>query len=86
MNAWHHIVEQTRSNVRQFGDFALHNTQNLMVLPHGKGSIHAQISGFYSSKQPSTNGLTVRKWLSTQSYEAQYQFGIQKLKDFGWQF
>ena len=48
------------------------------------GSIHSKVSGFYSSKQFFTNGQTVRRWLSTQSYDAQYKFGVQKLKDFGW--
>jgi hypothetical protein len=82
--AWHHIVEQTPSNVVKFGAENIHNTNNLMKLPHGKASIHAKISGYYSSKQFFTGGKTVREWLSTQSYEYQYNFGIQKLKEFGW--
>ncbi len=55
-----------------------------MKLPHGAGSIHAKISGHYSSKQLFTNGQTVRQWLSTQSYEAQYNYGTKMLKQFGW--
>lgn len=55
-----------------------------MRLPGGKGSIHAKISGYYSSKQRFTDGMTVREWLSTQSYEDQYSFGINKLIEFGW--
>lgn len=82
--AWHHIVEQTSGNVSRFGAEAIHNTSNLVKLPHGKGSIHNRISGYYSSKQPFTGGLTVREWLSTQTYEQQYQFGIQTMKKFGW--
>ena len=31
-----------------------------------------------------TGGKTVRQWLSTQSYGAQYKFGIKTLKKFGW--
>src|SRR6202012_1478620 len=69
--AWHHIVEQTESNVEKFGAEKIHNTENLITLEHGKGSIHAKVSGYYSSKQPFTNGQTVRKWLSTQSYQQQ---------------
>ena len=57
---------------------------NIIKLPHGKNTIHSKISGFYSSKQPFTNGVTVREWLSTKSYEEQYEFGIETLKMFGW--
>lgn len=31
-----------------------------------------------------TGGKTVRQCLSTQSYDAQYKFGIETLKKFGW--
>ncbi|MEN1785784.1 MAG: RHS repeat-associated core domain-containing protein, partial [Bacteroidota bacterium] len=82
--AWHHIVEQGGNNISRFGARRIHNTKNLIKLPHGKGSIHAKISGFYSSKQPFTKGETVRQWLSTQSYKQQYDFGIKTLKRFGW--
>ena len=82
--AWHHIVEQHASNITKFGAEKIHNTNNLIKLPHGAGSIHNQISGHYSSKQIFTNGQTVRQWLSTQSYQAQYDYGIKMLKQFGW--
>ena len=61
--AWHHIVEQNADNIARFGAEKIHNTKNLIKLPHGKGSVHAGISGYYSSKQKFTNGLTVREWL-----------------------
>jgi RHS repeat-associated protein len=82
--AWHHIVEQGGTNVAKFGAKTIHNTENLIVLDHGKGSIHAQVSGYYSSKQPFTSGQTVRQWLSTQSFQQQYDFGIKILKQHGW--
>ena len=82
--AWHHIVEQTPGNIARFGEQMIHNTNNLIKLPHGAGSIHAKISGYYSSKQKFTNGLTVREWLSTKSFQEQYKFGIEKLKELGW--
>lgn len=44
----------------------------------------ARISGFYSSKQPFTNGLKVRNWLSVKSFQEQYDFGIKIMKQFGW--
>jgi hypothetical protein len=36
--AWHHIVEQTSGNLAKFGNQTIHNTGNLMKLPHGAGS------------------------------------------------
>ena len=74
--AWHHIVEQTPSNIAKFGSERIHNINNLIKLPHGAGSHHALITGFYSSKQAFTNGLTIRQWLSTKSFAEQYEFGI----------
>ncbi|MBN8230096.1 hypothetical protein JYK02_21530 [Corallococcus macrosporus] len=73
---WHHIVEQTPGNVQRFGPQALHNTEN--VVPLDK-RLHMDVSRFYSSilrvlTQSSTQ--TVRQWLSTQSYEAQREFGL----------
>lgn len=82
--AWHHIVEQNPSNISKFGSETIHNTGNLMKLEHGAGSIHSKISGYYSSKQSFTGGQTVRQWLNGQSYQQQYNFGVQKLKDFGY--
>ena len=83
--AWHHIVEQNPSNLAKFGAERIHNTNNLIKLPNGKGSIHAKISGYYSSKQKFTDGLTVRDWLKNKSYEEQYEFGVNILRRFGWQ-
>ena len=82
--AWHHIIEQNADNIAKFGAEKIHNTKNLIKLPHGKGNIHAKVSGYYSSKPRFTNGLTIRDWLKTQSYAEQYKFGIETLKRFGW--
>lgn len=84
--AWHHIVEQTPKNIAKFGANKIHNINNLIKLPHGKGSIHAKISGFYSSKAPFTQGQIVRKWLSSQNFDGQLKFGIDQLKRLGWKF
>jgi hypothetical protein len=77
---WHHIVEQTKGNVAKFGPETLHNTQNVVRLD---AAIHRQVSAYYSRIDWFTGGQTVRQWLSTQSLEAQKQFGLQVLKDFG---
>jgi len=80
--AWHHIVEQNADNIAKFGAEKIHNIKNLIKLDHGAGTIHAKISGYYSSKQPFTGGQTVRKWLSTKSFQEQYDFGVKIIKKF----
>ncbi len=78
---WHHVVEQTSGNVERFGPEAIHNTQNVVAL----GShLHAGVSRLYSSIRVDitrSTTLMVRKWLSTQSYEAQRQFGLQAIEN-----
>ncbi|MFY0562319.1 hypothetical protein ACN28E_00640 [Archangium lansingense] len=73
---WHHIVEQTPGNVKRFGAQAVQNTENITPLDKG---IHTRISSIYSSiRYDITHSytLTVREWLSTQTYEAQREFGL----------
>jgi hypothetical protein len=84
--AWHHIVGQTTSNLQRFGAEAIHNTGNLVRLAHGKGSIHQEITNFYNSVQSDltdSSDITVREWLSTQSFEEQQDFGIRVIRAFG---
>jgi RHS repeat-associated protein len=80
--AWHHIVEQTPSNVERFGAINIHNSENLVKLPHGPGTVHNQISAYYSSKQWFSGEQTVRQWLSSQSFEEQATFGRDILQTF----
>jgi len=77
---WHHVIEQTPGNVTQFGATSIHNTSIIVRLETG---IHRQVSGYYSSLQPFTGGQTVRQWLSSQPFDAQMQFGLDVLKQFG---
>ncbi|WP_147439263.1 hypothetical protein [Corallococcus sp. CA049B] len=73
---WHHIVEQTEGNASRFGPQTLHNSENIVAL--GK-DVHSGVSSLYSSKRPrltNSETLTVRQWLSTQSFEAQREFGL----------
>ncbi len=82
-HAWHHVVEQTPGNIAKFGARAIHSTDNVVRLSHGKGTLHAQLSGYYSSKQWFTGGQTIRKWLSGQSFDEQREFGLETIKAFG---
>jgi hypothetical protein len=79
-NQWHHIVEQSQINKSGFSSTQIQNTNNLIAVDKVS---HAKISGYYSSKQAFTEGKTVRDWLAGQSYEKQFEFGMQKLRDFG---
>jgi hypothetical protein len=80
--AWHHLVEQTPANIAKFGPKMIHNANNVLKLPHGKGTLHARISGLYSSKRHNITGsdtLTVRQWLASKSFEEQMEFGLKAL-------
>lgn len=80
--AWHHIIEQTPSNIQKFGAELIHNSRNIVSLPHGAGQLHNMISAHYSSVQSFTNGMTVRKWLSLQSFEFQLNYGLETLSKY----
>lgn len=78
---WHHIVEQTEGNIERFGPEAIHNTGNVVSLDE---ALHRNVSRLYSQIRRDITGsqtLTVRKWLSTQSLEAQRRFGLQAIEN-----
>ncbi|MBZ4334500.1 hypothetical protein [Corallococcus sp. AS-1-12] len=78
---WHHIVEQTDGNVQRFGPQAVHNTENVIAIDE---AVHQRISAYYSSKDPRISlTQTVRQWLSGQSFQAQRDFGLSTLMDYG---
>ena len=82
--AWHHIVEQNQISRSGFNPQSIHSPNNLVAIESGfRGSIHSQISGYYTSIQPLTGGATVRQWLSGQSYQQQFNFGLQQLGNYG---
>lgn len=82
--AWHHIVEQNQIYNSRFDAKDIHNTKNLISIDSGfSGSIHSKISGHYSSKPKFTGGKTVREWLSGQSFEKQFEYGMDLLKQYG---
>ena len=57
----------------------IQNTDNVVAISK---ETHRAISGYYSSIQPFTNGLTVRNWLAGQSFSAQYEFGLNVIEMF----
>ncbi|WMJ23171.1 hypothetical protein RBG61_00505 [Paludicola sp. MB14-C6] len=80
-NQWHHIVEQSQIQKSGFSNQLIQNTDNLIAVDK---ATHAKISGYYNTKSfDFTGGLSVRDWLAGQSYEKQYEFGMNVLKQFG---
>jgi hypothetical protein len=39
--------------------------------------VHKVVSAYYNSKPAFTNGLRVRDWLTGQSFEYQYKYGLE---------
>jgi hypothetical protein len=66
--------------VKRFGPENIHTPENVVPL---EKPVHDQISAFYSRIVRQVTGsdtLTVRKWLSTQSFEQQRAFGLKILE------
>jgi len=40
-------------------------------------AVHQEISVFYTRVQPWLNGLSVRQWMATQSWEVQWKAGLE---------
>lgn len=56
----------------------IHNTSNIIAV---NATTH---TGYYNTTTfRFTNGLSVRDWLAGQSYEYQYEFGLDILRQFG---
>jgi hypothetical protein len=79
-NVWDHIVEQSQMNSTRSGFLPeqIHNAENLQDVPTELNQIKAN---YYSSIRPFTNGMTVRNWLNGQSFEDQWNFGMQVSED-----
>jgi RHS repeat-associated protein len=70
--AWHHIIEQRAVNIQRFGSQSIHNTLNVVAVP---AQVNQTIANYYSSIRPFTGGVTVRQWLTAQTYAEQFEFG-----------
>ncbi len=75
---WHHIVEKRNGKI--FGEERVNNVNNIVNID---ADLHQKVSNFYSSKQSFITGsdLTVRQWLDGKSYEEQYNFGLEAIKN-----
>jgi hypothetical protein len=79
-NEWHHIVEQSQIKKSGFSTRQINNVDNALAVDK---ATHRKISGYYSSIDTMTGGKRVRDWLAGQSFEFQYDFGIDILKRYG---
>ena len=78
---WHHIVEKCQIQKSGFTSQQVNNTSNVIAVD---AQTHAKITGYYNTTTfRFTNGLSVRNWLAGQSFEVQFDFGINVLRDFG---
>jgi hypothetical protein len=64
-NVYDHVVEQSQIDRSGFDPRVIHHPDNLEPVLARVNQIKAN---YYSSKQPFTDGMTVREWLSGQSY------------------
>jgi len=86
-HALHHIVEQNghqKLNPLKFGKKNIHNTKNIIEIPTGAETLHNNVTSHYLRKFDFTNGKTVREWISSKSFQEQYDYGIKILKQEGW--
>jgi RHS repeat-associated protein len=71
---YHHIVEQSEEAASGFAENAINSMSNVIPTPSG---VHAEISAFYSTAPEWLEGLTVREWMATQTWETQWSAGLE---------
>jgi RHS repeat-associated protein len=72
-NVFDHVVEQSQIGRSEFTAEEIHNPFNMNPVSARTNQLKAN---YYSSKQPFTDGGTVRDWLTGQSFQEQYEFGM----------
>lgn len=82
----HHIVEVHRdaddplANSNNFTSKELEGDANKVRIPYYR---HRAISDFYATENNKFGGLTPRKYLRGKSWDEQYQFGLEIMREFG---
>lgn len=78
-NVWHHIVEQCQGNCSRaaFPAKMINNNRNVVSIP---ASVNQKLADLYASKQPYSQGKTVRDWVSKKPFKEQYDFGKKQLE------
>lgn len=76
-NVFDHVVEQSQIGRSGFAPEEIHNPFNMNPVSARANQLKAN---YYSTKQPFTGGGTVRDWLTGQSFQDQYEFGMDVLR------
>ena len=76
-NVFDHVVEQSQIGRSGFTPEEIHNPFNMNPVSSRVNQLKAN---YYSSKQGFTNNLTVRDWLTGQSFADQHRFGMDTLE------
>ena len=71
-NVFDHVVEQSQIGRSGFAPQQIHNAFNLNPV---SAEVNQLKANYYSTKQPFTNGGTVRDWLTGKSFADQHAFG-----------
>jgi hypothetical protein len=62
--AWHHIVQQTATNVNRFGAQAIHNARNIVRISHGgKANFVTETSKAANHWNELGRGEDLDKWM-----------------------
>lgn len=77
---WHHIVEQNQITKSGFPVEQVQNTNNIIAVDE---TTHDLITAVYNSNVFGPGSGRVRDWLVGQSFEAQYEYGLQVLRNLG---
>jgi len=74
----HHIVERRLADdLSIFAPEIVHSTRNVVEL---STPLHQTISNYYSTSWSFTGGQTLRKWLESQTFQQQFDFGLEILQ------
>lgn len=76
-NVYDHVVERSQIGRSGFNPTQIHSAENLRAVPTRVNQLKAD---FYSSKQPFTNNVTVRDWLTGKPFNEQLEFGLKVLR------
>lgn len=73
------LVEQGRQNDYLDQD-QVQSPANVVRIPYYR---HKDVQSYYQTPNPNLGGLTPRQYLRGKSYEEQFEFGLQALRDLG---
>jgi hypothetical protein len=76
---YHHIVTQGGENANNISQEQLQNTDNIIRIPT---LLHEAVTAeYYSRRAPDGSGMTLYRWLQTQPYKVQREWGLRILRD-----